>query len=81
VPAGRGEHPAERDALALDQERPFHARLAAASRAGAVGDRLIQHIQPLRQVADRTVQPDRKIWTSLSKMIRSAIRGLSQLSG
>ena len=35
VPVRRGEHPAERDALSLDHERPFHAQLAAVDRAGA----------------------------------------------
>jgi hypothetical protein len=35
VPVCRGEHPAERDAAPLDQQRPFHALFAAVDRAGA----------------------------------------------
>ena len=35
VPVRGGEHPAERDAVPLDQERPFHALFPAVDRAGA----------------------------------------------
>src|SRR2546430_340263 len=35
VPVRRGEHPAERDAVPLDHERPLHALLAAVHRASA----------------------------------------------
>ena len=35
VPVRGGQHPAERDALSLNHERPFHAQLAAVDRAPA----------------------------------------------
>ena len=35
VPVRGGEHAAQRDAVSLDHERPFHAQLAAVDRAAA----------------------------------------------
>jgi hypothetical protein len=35
MPVRRGQHPAERDALPLNHERPFHAQLAAIDGAAA----------------------------------------------